>query len=163
LDLWSLFCFNITKLALPPGIKRYEGIFIIISENEYFINMRKLFLIVFFLYLGIGQGNTQVFQKSGLKNADRGLFHKSSLRKKEAKVKEPRSVIRAKKKQEAKDRKTDRETKKYIKWSRKRAIDIQTPEVQDRMKQDRKDIESRNREKRKMVKEDSKKAGRKYK
>jgi hypothetical protein len=125
--------------------------------------MKKLFLLVFILYLGICQGNGQIFQRNSLNNTEKGSSGKPLHRKKKAKVKEPRSVTRAKKKQEAGDRKNDREYKKYIKWSRKRTIDIQTPEVQARMKNDKKDAASRDKVKRKTVRSGSKKAGSKYK
>jgi hypothetical protein len=125
--------------------------------------MRKLLLMMFILYLGIHSGDAQIFQKGGLRHADRGSVSKSSNRRKEVKVREPRSVMKAKKKQEAQDRQIKREYNKYIKWSRKRTLDIQTPEVQARMKKDRKDAASRDKAKKKIVKAGSKKAGRKYK
>ena len=120
-------------------------------------------MIVFILYLEIGSGNARVFQTGDLRYADWGLFGKSSDRKKGAKVKEPRSVLKAKKKQEAQDRKIKREYKKYIKWSQKRTYDIQTREVKARMRKDKRDSATRDRVKRKLFRTSSKKAGRKYK
>jgi hypothetical protein len=72
-------------------------------------------------------------------------------------------VLRAKKKQEANDRKLKRDYDKSIRRSQKRTIDIQTPEVQKRMKQNKKDFSARDKEKRKNVKAATRRAGKKYK
>jgi hypothetical protein len=72
-------------------------------------------------------------------------------------------VLRAKKKQEVNDRKLKRDYDKSIRRSQKRTIDIQTPEVQKRMKQNKKDYTSRDKEKRKNVKATTRRAGKKYK
>ena len=60
-------------------------------------------------------------------------------KKKQVKVKEPRSVTKAKKKQEANERKLKKDYAASIKRSQKRTIEIQTPEVQARMKQNQND------------------------
>jgi hypothetical protein len=125
--------------------------------------MKKLFFVLFILCLSAGYSSGQVFNKRSSGNADKQLFSKSSSRKKDEKIKEPRSVVKAKKEQEAKKKKIDKEKKKYIKWSQKRAQDIQTPEVQARMKKDRKDSTIRNKEKRKKIRSGAGKARKKYK
>jgi long-subunit fatty acid transport protein len=81
---------------------------------------------------------------------------------KEAKVKEPRSVLKAKKQQEANDKKLKKDYEKSIRQSQKRTIDIQTPEVQARMKQNKKDSAVRDKAKKKKVKTGTKKAAKKY-
>ncbi len=121
--------------------------------------MRKLFLLIFILLFAIGSCNAQIFHRS----PERQLFGKTPGIKKEPKVKESRTVLRAKKKQEANDRKLKRDYDKSIRRSQKRTIDIQTPEVQKRMKQNKKDYTARDKEKRKNVKSNTKKAGKKYK
>ena len=72
-------------------------------------------------------------------------------------------MLRAKKKQEANDRKLKRDYDKSIRRSQKRTIDIQTPEVQKRMKQNKKDFSARDKEKRKNVRAATRRAGKKYK
>lgn len=124
--------------------------------------LKKLYLFVFILLLALSSCNSRLFHKNGSRKAERELFGKSLGRKKEVKVKEPRAVLKAKKKQEANDRKLKSDYKKSVKKSQKRTIDIQTPEVQARMKQNKKDTETRDKSKRKKVKTSSKKAGRKY-
>ena len=50
----------------------------------------------------------------------------------------------------------------YIKESKKRSYEIQTPEVQERMKANRKESDLRYKSKKKKISDQSKKAGRKY-
>jgi hypothetical protein len=123
------------------------------------ISLRKLFLFIFILILAIGSCNAQIFHR----NPEKQLFGKTPGIKKEPKVKESRTVLRAKKKQEVNDRKLKRDYDKSIRRSQKRTIDIQTPEVQKRMKQNKKDYTTRDKEKRKNVKATSRRAGEKYK
>jgi hypothetical protein len=126
------------------------------------LSMKKFSLIILILMLSIGSGSAQIFKKNSSKRAEKGLFGKSLGHKKEVKVKEPRAVLRAKKKQEANDKKLDKDYEKKIRQSQKRTIDIQTPEVQARMKQNKADTEARDKAKKKNVKTTSKKAGKKY-
>ena len=122
------------------------------------LKMRKVFFCLVILTLGIGSCNAQFFHK----NPEKGLFGKS-ISKKQEKIKGPRKVIKAKKKQEANERKLKNDYEKSVKRSRGRTVDIQTPEVQERMKQNQKNSVIRDKEKKKNVKTRSKKAGRKYK
>ena len=123
------------------------------------ISLKKLFLFFFLLTFSIGSCNAQIFHR----NPEKQLFGKTLGKKKEAKVKEPRSVIRAKRKQEANDRKLKKDYEKNVRRSQKRTIEIQAPEVQKRMKQNKKDYTKRDKEKRKKVKASTKRAGKKYK
>jgi hypothetical protein len=109
------------------------------------LSIRKLLLVLITLTLAIGSSDGQLFHK----NPEKALFGKTLSRKKEAKVKEPRSVHRAKRKQEANDRRLKRNYEKSVKRSQKRTMDIQTPEVKARMKQDKKTYTIRDRKKRK--------------
>jgi len=119
--------------------------------------LRKYFICFFLSLLTIGSCNAQIFHK----NPEKQLFGKTHGNK-EVKVKEPRKVLRAKKKQEANDRKLRKNYEKSVKQSQKRTIDIQTPEVQARMKQNKKDYKVRDKEKRKSVRAAAKSANKKY-
>ena len=121
--------------------------------------MGKFFLIVFALSLGIGSCNAQVFHK----DPEKKLFGKSLGKKKEAKVKERGVVLKAKKKQDAKEKKRKKDYAHSVKRSQKRTRDIQTPEVQVRMKQNQKDTKMHDKTKKKEIKTTTKKAGKKYK
>jgi hypothetical protein len=123
------------------------------------LSMNKLFLLVFILSLSIDSGNAQIFHK----DPEKKLFGKSLGNKKEAKIKEPRVVLKAKKEQEAKEKKLKKDNAKSVKMSQKRTIDIQTPEVQARMKQNKKDSDIRDKAKKKKATSTTKKAGKKYK
>jgi hypothetical protein len=124
--------------------------------------MRKFFLFIFFFSLSIGICNAQLLHKNSSRHIEKGLFGKSLNKKKTIKVKEPRTVLKAKKKQEANQKRLKNDYEKSIKRSQKRTIAIQTPEVQDRMKQDQRDFTNRDKAKRKKVKSGTKKARRKY-
>jgi hypothetical protein len=121
--------------------------------------MRRIFLLFFIIAMGSGICNAQIFHK----NPEKKLFGKSLGNKKEVKIKEPRAAHKAKKKQEAKDRKLKKDSEKSVIMSRKRTLDIQTPEVQTRMKQNQKESQIRDKAKKKKGKNTTKKAGRKYK
>jgi hypothetical protein len=123
------------------------------------LSAKKLFLILFLLTLAVGSSNGQFFHK----NPEKALFGKTAGRKKEAKVKEPRSVLRAKRKQEANDRRLKRDYDKSVKRSQKRTLEIQSPEVQARMKQNKKDTSIRDRKKKKNIETGTKGAEKKYK
>ena len=124
--------------------------------------MRKCFFVLLITLLTIGTCNAQIFRKNAARKAERGFFNKSSVKRKRIKIKEPRTVLKAKRKQESKEKKLKREYAKSVKRSQKRSYQIQTPEVKARMKQNKKDIAVRDRVKKKKIRSATKKAGRKY-
>jgi hypothetical protein len=117
---------------------------------------------MFILSLAVCSCNVHLFHKNATRRAERGLFGKSRSKKKVVKVKESRTVNKAKKKQEANDQKLKKDYTESVKHSQKRTIDIQTPEVQARMKQNKKDSAIRDKVKKKKAKRSTKKAGKKY-
>jgi hypothetical protein len=127
------------------------------------LSARSFFLILFILTVAVNSCNSQIFHKNASRNVEKDLFGTSLSKKKAPKVKEPRSVTKAKKKQAAKKRKLDKDYAKYVKKNQKRAFDIQTPEVKERMKQDKKNAAARDKEKKKKMHSSTKKAGKKYK
>jgi hypothetical protein len=125
--------------------------------------MKKILPFIFIFLLVAGSANAQLIKKHDLRNGEKGLFVKLFGNRRSAKVKEPRAALKAKKKQEANDKKLKKDYVKSTKASQQRTIDIQTPEVQARMKQNKKDSVSRDKIKKKIVKKSTRKAGRKYK
>jgi hypothetical protein len=99
--------------------------------------------------------------KRSIRNPERELFGKS-LNTKNVKYREAPSIVRAKKKQAANEKKLDKEYNEYVKNSRKRAVKIQSPEVKARMLENRKESDLKYKEKKKNRTKSSKKAGRKY-
>lgn len=126
------------------------------------ISMRRLFILLFISTLAIGSANAQLFHRNAARNAEKGLFGKSLSKKKQVRVKEPRSVMKAKKKQEANENKIKKDYAAHVKKSQKRTIDIQTTEVQERMKQNQKNMELRDKAKKKKTRTSTRKAGKKY-
>jgi hypothetical protein len=126
------------------------------------LSMKRFFIILFIFVVTVSSGNSQIFHKNASSKVEKDLFGKSLTKKKAPKVQESRSVTKAKKKQAAKKRKLDKDYAKYVKESKKRAFDIQSPEVQERMKQDKKNTTARDKEKKKKIRSSTKKAGKKY-
>jgi hypothetical protein len=124
--------------------------------------MRGLILYIIFALCLMETANAQTSFKSSSKNPEKALFGKTVGKKGKFKVKEPRSVSKAKRKQEKNEKRLKKESAEYVKQSRKRAYDIQTSEVQARMKQNEKDTALRNKEKKKKAKSTTRKAGKKY-
>jgi hypothetical protein len=79
------------------------------------------------------------------------------------KVKEPKAVVRAKKKQEKNQEKLKRDYEKSIREGKKRQYSIQSPDVQARMKQNDTDITLRDRDRKKSIRQASKAAKKKFK
>ena len=125
------------------------------------LSVRKSFILLIVFSLAITVCEAQSFKKSKSRNTERRLFGKS-LNKRTVKIKEPRVVIKAKKKQKVDEKKLKREYEKFIKKSKKRALEIQSPEVRARMIQNLKDSDLRAKERRKNSRASTKKAARKY-
>ena len=124
----------------------------------------KRFILLFILVLlAAGPSEAQLFKKNSLKHVERGLFSKSRSSFRQPKVREPRSVTKAKRKQEAHQKQLKKEYKQSVKDTRKHAYEIQTPDVKARMDQNKKDIKARDKTKRKNKRSKNRKAGRKYK
>lgn len=75
---------------------------------------------------------------------------------------QPRSVKKAQKKQDAKEADKKKSIKNSSKEAQKRSYEIQTPEVQARMKQNKKDIVARDKARKKNNKAGTKKGAKKY-
>jgi len=122
------------------------------------LSSRKFLLFIFIFSMAAASSNAQIFHR----DPEKKLFGKTHMNRKEAKVKEPKTVLRAKRKQEANDRKLQKQYDKSVVKSQKRTVDIQTPEVQTRMKQNKKEITTRDKKNKKKVRGASKEAEKKY-
>jgi hypothetical protein len=121
---------------------------------------KKLFLIFLILFYAVSLCEAQRYKRS-IRNPERELF-KKSLNTKTVKYRESPSIVRAKKKQAANEKKLDKEYDAHIKESRKRSVEIQSPEVKTRMLENRKESDLKYKEKKKNRTERSKKTARKY-
>ncbi len=124
------------------------------------LSFKKLFFVFLILFCAVSVCEAQKYKRS-IRNPERELFGKS-LNTKTAKYREAPSIVRAKKKQAANEKKLDKEYDAYVKKSRKRAVEIQSPEVKARMLENRKESDLKYKEKKKNRTESSKKTGRKY-
>jgi hypothetical protein len=114
-------------------------------------------VFIFAVSASSGQEN-----KRYVRNPEKDLFGKS-LNNKKVKVKESRSIVRAKKKQAKAQKRQAKEYADFVKKNRSRALEIQSPEVRTRMKQNRKDADINYKNKKKKVEKDTRTAARKYK
>ena len=128
-----------------------------------YLYIRRFLLLIFLTIFILGTCNAQSSQKSSPKEPGKGLFGKRSSNSGKVNGKKPGSVHKAKREQERSEKRQKKEYAQSVERSRQRAYDIQSPEVKARMKQNQKDTALRNKEKKKKVKESSKKAGKKYK
>ncbi len=125
--------------------------------------MKKLLLLLIVLSVAAGSAEGQIFKKNASRRAEKGLFGKSRSNSRSAKIKQPRAVTKAVKKQEANDKKLKSDYDKSIKRSQQRTLDIQTADVQERMKKNQKETIERDKAKKKNTKTAGRKAGKKYK
>ena len=77
-------------------------------------------------------------------------------------IMQPRKAKRAQKKQDAKEKKKKNAIKESSKQAQKRSYEIQSPEVQARMKQNKKDTVARDKARKKNNKSRTKKGAKKY-
>jgi len=110
-------------------------------------------------YIAHGQTNNR-----SVKRVEKSITGKKRKAPKGAKVREPKTVVRAKKEQEKREAEKDKAYEKAVKQNKKRQYEIQTDEVKARMKQNEKDIKLRDREKKKRERQSARESGasRKY-
>jgi len=124
---------------------------------------RKFLLVALLFSLSVAVSEAQSFKRYPTKHPGRSLSRKSpGGRSKEVKIREPRAVEKAKKKQLNKVKRQDQDYANYVKDNRKHFLEIQTTDVQARVKQNRKDSEANYKAKKKKNTSGMKKAGKKY-
>ena len=124
-------------------------------------NFKVIKLLLFFLILSLtGSVCEAQRNKRSSRNPERVLFGKS-INNKTIKYKEAPSIVRAKKKQAANQEKLKKEYNENVKQNRKRSLEIQSPEVRERMIGNRKEADQKYREKKKKNEKSSKRAAKK--
>jgi hypothetical protein len=109
----------------------------------------RLILLVLMIIVSISVCNGQPGISGAAKSPKKGLFGISFGKNRNSNVKAPKSVKQIKKEEAKKKKKADEDYAKSVKESQKRTIKIQSPAVQDRMKQNQKEIVSREKAKKK--------------
>ncbi len=122
-----------------------------------FSSFRKLLPLFLILFCSLPVCEAQ----RGGRNPEKELFGRS-LNTKRVKYRESPSVVRAKKKQAANQEKLKKDYADYVKNERRRAVEIQSPEVRERITANRKESDLKYKEKKKKRIADGKKAGRKF-
>ena len=118
------------------------------------------FFIFTLIILIAGESNcTAQTSKRKINRIEKSIAGSKRRVPRDKKTREPRSVSKAKRQQEARAARLERDYTKAVKANRKRHLDIQTEDVQARMKQNEKDIRLREREKRKREREAARKSG----
>jgi hypothetical protein len=122
------------------------------------MNMKRSFLVFLFISLVSVGVQGQIKGNNDKARSGKGLFsifHGKGIN-------SPNAAGKSKKEQERTKKKQKKQYDKSVKRSQKRTYEIQSPDVKARMKQNEKDITSRDKEKKKYVQKSSKKAGKKY-
>jgi hypothetical protein len=127
------------------------------------MNRLLIMLTVLILLSGLQLNNAIPVVNGEGGKINNGIVFSPQSKNRKTKIKKPMSVKKAQRLQARKERKLKRDYEKTIKENRKRSLEIQTPEVRERMKQNLKDANSRYKDKRKTNTSRTKKAKRKYK
>jgi hypothetical protein len=122
---------------------------------------KNVILLAILFCITISGCEAQRYKRS-IRNPERDLFGKS-LNTKNVKYREAPSIVKAKKKQAAKKEKLKKEYSATVKENRKRAVKIQSPEVKERMINNRKQSDLNYKNKKKKMEKNSKRTGKKYK
>ncbi len=127
--------------------------------NKLFYKKLLFFFLIFTFTLTICEA--QSFNRPRANKLQRNA-PKKPKRSRTIKIAEPRANMKARKKAEAIERQNRKEYAKYVKDNQKRSLDIQTPVVRERMKNNMKTANANYKTKRKMVASTGRKSGKKY-
>lgn len=123
--------------------------------------IKKLILAAVLFCITFSVCEAQRYKRS-IRNPERYLFGKS-LNTKNVKYREAPSIVKAKKKQAANRKKVKEDYADAVKENRKRALKIQSPEVKERILDNRKKSDINYKDKKKKMEKSSRKTGKKYK
>ncbi len=126
----------------------------------------RILLLFFVLFLAggsVASAQSSIFQRWKTRRVEKKMAGPDRKVKDRQKVKEPRTVTRAKKEQEKRQAELKSDYRKAVKANRQRNFDIQSDNVKERMKQNEKEIKKREKERKKAVRIAGRKARKKYK
>ncbi len=126
------------------------------------LSLKRLLAVLIFFSVSLSVCEAVPFDSSPVMRNHKSAAHKGPLKKKSAKIKEPKAVSKSKKKQEAKNGKIEKDYTNLVKANKKHSIQIQNPTVRARMKQNIKDSNANIRAKQKNNISRNRKTGRKY-
>jgi hypothetical protein len=123
--------------------------------------LKRLIIPVLILALAMPVCHAQSFDRSSAPKQQKSS-NKGPLKHKTIKIKGPRSVEKSKKNQVEKQSKLKKDYSKYVKENQKRSIEIQSPEVKTRMKQNIKESDANYKAKHKNSAARTRRTGKKY-
>jgi hypothetical protein len=126
------------------------------------LSLKKLIIPVLFLSLALPVCQAQSVNRAPAPKQQKSSANLGPRRQTRVKVQSPKSAGKSKKEQEAKKSKLKKDFRKYVKENQKRSIEIQTPEVKARMKQNVKDADTNYKVKHKNSAARTRRAARKY-
>lgn len=125
-----------------------------------FLPIKRIILFLLIISFSPAVGKAQSFDKPVTKLTRN--VSKNKVKQKKDRYYGPKSVGRKQKQQAANDRKLKKDYEEFVRSNQKRSIEIQTPEVKERMKQNIKNADTRYKAKKKHNSTRTKQAGRKY-
>ncbi len=125
-------------------------------------SFRRLLVFVIAFLFGISVCEAQSFDRPPAHKLQNNRI-KGPRRSRTIKVREPRAAEKAKKQAEANERKKRKDYQEYVMDNKKRSIEIQTPVVRERMKQNFKDADANYKAKKKKNSSRSRESAKKYK
>jgi len=124
-------------------------------------------LLILFIMLIAGESaavaQTSVFDRWKARRTEKNMSGSKRKVAKEKKIREPRSVTRAKKEQAKREAALKKDYQNLVEENKERHFEIQSDEVKERMKQNEKEIKAREKARRKAVRQAGRKARKKYK
>jgi hypothetical protein len=126
------------------------------------LHIRRLIIPVLLLFFTGALCTAQSFERPRSNKRINKVSKKPPGQKRQFKIREPRSVSKAKKKQEMSERKRAREYKAQLEADRKRHLEIQSPDVRERILQNRKNSDINYKVRKKAVAARNKRTGKKY-
>jgi hypothetical protein len=122
-----------------------------------------ILLIVTVSVANIDAQTGKAAKKYGKGTISKSGFKKSPPKMKEAKVKEPKAVVKAKRELEKKEKARKKEEAKAVREGKVRHFSIQSDSVKERMRENEKSVVLREKTRKKTIKKASKPAARRYK
>jgi hypothetical protein len=125
------------------------------------MSFKKILILSLGISFSLIVCEAQSFDRPAAPKQQKSISKKPGKQKK-AKVIGPKSAKKAQKKQDAKERNKKKDSKKAVKEFQNHALEIQSPEVRERIKQNRKNSDANYKTKKKNNASRTRNAGKKY-
>jgi hypothetical protein len=122
---------------------------------------KKILILLLGILFSLNVSGIRLFDGPAASEQQKSVSIKSGKQKK-ARFIGPQSAKKAQKKQDAKERKKKKDSKKAVKEFQNHALEIQSPEVRERIKQNRKNSDASYNAKKKNNTSRTRNAGKKY-